>query len=104
MKKPNLILLSIEILLFLSFVACSGPASVENTMNVSIAPDDYPTLSFQDFTVKEMIPLETTEDNLMGMDLRVKFSENLIAVMDEKKLISFTYLTGKEVTLVLLPR
>ncbi|EPR66511.1 6-bladed beta-propeller [Cyclobacterium qasimii] len=85
MKKPNLILLSIEMLVFLFFVACSGPATEEKTINVSIAPDDYPTLSFQDFTVKEMIRLETTEDNLMGMDLRVKFSENLIAVMDENK-------------------
>lgn len=32
-----------------------------------------------------MIRLETTEENLMGMDLRVKFSENLMAVMDENK-------------------
>jgi len=30
-----------------------------------------------------MIPLETTEDNLLGMDLRVKFSDSLILVMDE---------------------
>jgi len=85
MKKPNLILASIKILLIISFVACSDAVSEENTNNVSIAPDDYPTLSFEDFTVKEMIPLETTEDNLMGMDLRIKFSDSFIAVMDENK-------------------
>jgi len=83
MKKPNLILLSIEMLLFLFFVACSGPASEENTINISIAPDDYPTLTLQDFSIEKMIPLETTEDNLLGMDLRVKFSDSLILVMDE---------------------
>jgi len=83
MKKPNLILLSSEILLFVYFVACSGPASEENIMDVLIAPDDYPTLFLQDFTMQEMIPLETTEDNLISMDLRIKFSDSLIIVMDE---------------------
>ena len=85
MKNHNHILLSSQIVFIFSFMACSEPASEENTLNISIAPDDYPTLSFQDFTVEEMIRLETTEDNLMGMDLRVKFSENFIAVMDENK-------------------
>jgi hypothetical protein len=83
MKKADPILLSSEILLFLYLVACSGPASKEKIMNVSIAPDDYPTLSLQDFTLQEMVPLETTEDNLLSMDLRIKFSDSLIIVMDE---------------------
>ena len=52
-------------------------------MTVSIAPDEYPVVSIQDFTIQEMIPLETTEDNLISMDLRINFSDNLIIVMDE---------------------
>lgn len=83
MNKSNPFFLSIEMVLFFSMVACTNPASEGQIVNVSIAPDDYPTLAFQDFTVQEMIALETTEDNLMGMDLRIKFSDNLIAVMDE---------------------
>ena len=85
MNKPKPILLSIELLLIFSMVACTNPETDEKIVNISIAPDDYPTLSYQDFTVEEMIRLETTEENLMGMDLRVKFSENLMAVMDENK-------------------
>ena len=82
MNKPNLNLFSIESLLIFSMIACTSLAS-EEIIKVSIAPDDYPALSFQNFTVQEMIPLETTEKNLMGMDLRIKFSDNRIAVMDE---------------------
>lgn len=95
MKKPNLILFSIESLLIFSMLACSKPPSEEEIVNVSIAPDDYPTLSFQDFTVQGMTALETREDNLMGMDLRIKFSDNLIAVMDETKSDKLHLFDGK---------
>jgi hypothetical protein len=95
MNKPNPIVLSIEILLIFSMLACSKPPSEEEIVNVSIAPDDYPTLSFQDFTVQGMTALETREDNLMGMDLRIKFSDNLIAVMDETKSDKLHLFDGK---------
>lgn len=95
MKKPNLILFSIESLLIFSMIACSKPVSEKEIGKVSIAPDDYSTLSFQDFTVQGMIALETREDNLMGMDLRIKFSDNLIAVMDETKSDKLHLFDGK---------
>lgn len=95
MNKPNPIFLSIEIVLFFSMLACSKPVSEEEIVNVSIAPDDYSTLSFQDFTVQGMTALETREDNLMGMDLRIKFSDNLIAVMDETKSDKLHLFDGK---------
>ncbi|TFV93595.1 6-bladed beta-propeller [Algoriphagus kandeliae] len=54
-------------------------------------PDDYPQISLNDvsligkenLTIKKIIPLETTSENLMGIDIRVRFNEKTFYLMDE---------------------
>ncbi|MFO7824335.1 MAG: 6-bladed beta-propeller [Cyclobacterium sp.] len=69
------------LLFFIS--SCSESNKQSTRSEEPIRLDDYESLEFQDLSIDRWVPLETVEENLIGLDLRIKYSDSLIFVMDE---------------------
>ncbi|MCH6200303.1 6-bladed beta-propeller [Aquiflexum sp. LQ15W] len=68
---------------FVFFTACSDQKKDELFPVIFFDLDDFTSIPDSSLSIDHWIPLETVATNLMGMDLRVKFADTLIYVMDE---------------------
>lgn len=84
MSKKLSYLTVAAVLAFPFFIAACSESDNQSTRSQEpIRLDDYESLEFQDLSIDRWVPLETVEENLMGLDLRVKYSDSLIFVLDE---------------------
>ena len=68
---------------FIFCAACTDPQKEDSQSIVSFKLDDFTLIPDSSLSIDHWIPLETVATNLMGMDLRVKFADTLIFIMDE---------------------
>lgn len=79
--------MKVYILLIVSSICCSilgcGPSQKDFEDGVFfIHMDGFQELDKRQITIEEAIPLETNQNNLMGFDLKVLFSDSGIFIMD----------------------
>ncbi len=72
------------VFVFILFLFCGcekGSKKINGAIPVKV--EETKNLEFSDLNVVDVIGLETKNENLMGVDLRVRCSDSLIAIMDE---------------------
>jgi hypothetical protein len=70
--------------LFILIVACSQKPTTEKLEGISeLKLTEIKRLPKEQLSVFDLIPLETTSENLMGLDLRIRTSSEYFFVFDE---------------------
>lgn len=79
----NACLIAKGILILILTINCSNPKGQGKHSNEKISLEDFEFLENDSISIQKWIPLETTNDNLLGMDLRIKYNDSIYLVMDE---------------------
>ena len=72
------------LLVLVVFNSCKDKLSDQKSEDVLYLDlDEIESISKDDLTLVDVVPLETVNENLMGQDLRIRFSGDRIFVFDE---------------------
>ncbi len=66
--------------IFIFCLSCTGNGDLENK---KLVLNDLEIAEKSELTIQKIIPLETTSENLMGTDIRVRFNRSTFYLMDE---------------------
>lgn len=79
----SLWLMFANVLILVFMTNCSNPNGQEKQSIQQVTLDDFTSIETSSISIQRYVPLETINENLLGMDLRIKFSDNHILIMDE---------------------